>query len=233
MTETEKTLADENKGLEELHEQISTAENDAKDFAEEISKTKEMLEEMDAGVRIEEDSLLQKEMSGLNSRGKRTLKNSAMAALSIAGEAAAAAAGMTEMQKKMHEKSDEHINQVRAEMGKEAITRKELDGNKIRQGLFEIAKKEAVKRIPFAGSAKAGLELFGISLDGADNDDDDLDFEFNETEEIAEPVKVEAPPKQSAEDILSLLQKLSSMKDAGILSEEEFANKKAELLLKL
>lgn len=232
MTETEKTLADENKGLEELHEQISTAENDAKDFAAEISKTKEMLEGMDAGVRIEEDSLLQKEMSGLNSRGKRTLKNSAMAALSIAGEAAAAAAGMTEMQKKMHEKSDEHINQVRAEMGKEAITRKELDGNKIRQGLFEIAKKEAVKRIPFAGSAKAGLELFGISLDGADNDDD-LDFEFNETEEIAEPVKVEAPAKQSAEDILSLLQKLSSMKDAGILSEEEFANKKAELLLKL
>ena len=232
MTETEKTLADENKGLEELHEQISTAENDAKDFAAELSKTKEMLEEMDAGVR-EEDSLLQKEMSGLNSRGKRTLKNSAMAALSIAGEAAAAAAGMTEMQKKMHEKSDEHINQVRAEMGKEAITRKELDGNKIRQGLFEIAKKEAVKRIPFAGSAKAGLELFGISLDGADNDDDDLDFEFDETEEIAEPVKVETPAKQSAEDILSLLQKLSSMKDAGILSEEEFANKKAELLLKL
>lgn len=232
MTETEKTLADENKGLEELHEQISTVENDAKDFAAELSKTKEMLEEMDAGVR-EEDSLLQKEMSGLNSRGKRTLKNSAMAALSIAGEAAAAAAGMTEMQKKMHEKSDEHINQVRAEMGKEAITRKELDGNKIRQGLFEIAKKEAVKRIPFAGSAKAGLELFGISLDGADNDDDDLDFEFDETEEIAEPVKVEAPAKQSAEDILSLLQKLSSMKDAGILSEEEFAAKKAELLLKL
>lgn len=188
---------------------------------------------MEAGVRIEEDSLFRKETSGLNSKGKRTIKNSAMAALSFAGEAAAAAMGMTEMQKKMHEKSDDHINQIRAEMGEGAITRKELDGEKIRKGLLDIAKKEAVKRIPFAESAKAGLELFGISLDAADNDDDDLDFDFDETEEIAELVKVEAPPKQSTEDILSLLQKLSSMKDAGILSEEEFAAKKSELLLKL
>lgn len=232
MTEAEKILADENKNLEELHEEISAVENEAKDFAAEISKTKEMLEEMDAGVRIEEDSLFQKETSGLNSKGKRTIKNSAMAALSFAGEAAAAAMGMTEMQKKMHEKSDDHINQIRAEMGEGAITRKELDGEKIRKGLLDIAKKEAVKRIPFAESAKAGLELFGINLDGSNNDDD-LDFDFDETEEITEPVKVEASPKQSAEDILALLQKLSSMKDAGILSEEEFAAKKAELLLKL
>lgn len=205
------------------------AENETK----EVVITSEESEDMSNTVRIEEDTLFQKEVNNLNNRGKRTLKNSAMAALSIAGEAAAAAAGMTEMQKKMHEKSDEHINQVRAEMGKEAITRKELDGNKIRQGLFEIAKKEAVKRIPFAGSAKAGLELFGISLDSKEEIDDDLDFDFEETEEVQERVVVETTPKQSTEDILSLLQKLSSMKDAGILSEEEFVAKKAELLLKL
>lgn len=205
------------------------AENETK----EVVITSEESEDMSNTVRIEEDTLFQKEVNNLNNRGKRTLKNSAMAALSIAGEAAAAAAGMTEMQKKMHEKSDEHINQVRAEMGKEAITRKELDGNKIRQGLFEIAKKEAVKRIPFAGSAKAGLELFGISLDSKDEIEDDLDFDFEETEEVQERVVVETAPKQSTEDILSLLQKLSAMKDAGILSEEEFAAKKSELLLKL
>ena len=205
------------------------AENETK----EVVVTSEESEDMSNTVRIEEDTLFQKEVNNLNNRGKRTLKNSAMAALSIAGEAAAAAAGMTEMQKKMHEKSDEHINQVRAEMGKEAITRKELDGNKIRQGLFEIAKKEAVKRIPFAGSAKAGLELFGISLDSKDEIEDDLDFDFEETEEVQERVVVETAPKQSTEDILSLLQKLSAMKDAGILSEEEFAAKKSELLLKL
>ena len=66
------------------------AENETK----EVVITSEESEDMSNTVRIEEDTLFQKEVNNLNNRGKRTLKNSAMAALSIAGEAAAAAAGM-------------------------------------------------------------------------------------------------------------------------------------------
>ena len=42
-----------------------------------------------------------------------------------------------------------------------------------------------------------------------------------------------APKAQQADDIPAQLQKLASLKDAGILTEEEFAAKKAELLAKM
>ena len=40
-------------------------------------------------------------------------------------------------------------------------------------------------------------------------------------------------PAPTADDIPTQIQKLASLKDAGILTEEEFANKKAELLAKM
>jgi hypothetical protein len=46
--------------------------------------------------------------------------------------------------------------------------------------------------------------------------------------------KTVAPaPAPAADDIPTQIQKLASLKDAGILTEEEFTNKKAELLAKM
>jgi hypothetical protein len=41
------------------------------------------------------------------------------------------------------------------------------------------------------------------------------------------------PVQQSADDIIAMLEKIGNLKAKGILSEEEFAIKKAELLKKL
>ena len=45
--------------------------------------------------------------------------------------------------------------------------------------------------------------------------------------------KAMAPPPPPADDIPTQIQKLASLRDAGILTEEEFATKKAELLAKM
>ena len=52
----------------------------------------------------------------------------------------------------------------------------------------------------------------------------------NAKKAAAEPVQV---VNQSGPDVLEQIQKLAQLKEAGILSEEEFAAKKAELLAKL
>jgi len=44
---------------------------------------------------------------------------------------------------------------------------------------------------------------------------------------------VASAPDPTADDIPTQIQKLASLKDAGILTEEEFTNKKAELLAKM
>ena len=49
----------------------------------------------------------------------------------------------------------------------------------------------------------------------------------------AQPAAAAAPVTQSADDIMSLLEKLGELKAKGILTEEEFAAKKADLLKKL
>jgi len=49
----------------------------------------------------------------------------------------------------------------------------------------------------------------------------------------AQPAAAAAPVAQSADDIMSLLEKLGELKAKGILTEEEFAAKKADLLKKL
>ncbi len=49
----------------------------------------------------------------------------------------------------------------------------------------------------------------------------------------AQPAAAAAPAVQSADDIMSLLEKLGDLKAKGILTEEEFAAKKADLLKKL
>ncbi|MEN9372508.1 MAG: hypothetical protein RIR79_60 [Pseudomonadota bacterium] len=47
------------------------------------------------------------------------------------------------------------------------------------------------------------------------------------------PVPTPVPVQQSADDIIAMLEKIGNLKAKGILSEEEFAIKKAELLKKL
>ena len=47
------------------------------------------------------------------------------------------------------------------------------------------------------------------------------------------PTPAPAPVQQSADDIIAMLEKIGNLKAKGILSEEEFAIKKAELLKKL
>mgnify|MGYP000966828584 CR=1 FL=1 len=47
------------------------------------------------------------------------------------------------------------------------------------------------------------------------------------------PIPAPAPVQQSADDIIAMLEKIGNLKAKGILSEEEFAIKKAELLKKL
>ncbi len=49
----------------------------------------------------------------------------------------------------------------------------------------------------------------------------------------AQPAAAAAPAVQSADDIMALLEKLGDLKAKGILTEEEFAAKKADLLKKL
>ena len=49
----------------------------------------------------------------------------------------------------------------------------------------------------------------------------------------AAPNNVVLPSKPSAEDILAQLEKLGKLRDAGIVSEEEFQSKKTEMLRRL
>lgn len=53
----------------------------------------------------------------------------------------------------------------------------------------------------------------------------------NAKKAAAQPIQVQAAPAQP--DALEQLQKLAQLKDAGIISEEEFAAKKADLLSKI
>lgn len=52
-------------------------------------------------------------------------------------------------------------------------------------------------------------------------------------EHMGETSAPQAAPQAAADDIPAQIQKLASLKDAGILTEEEFATKKAELLAKM
>ena len=53
----------------------------------------------------------------------------------------------------------------------------------------------------------------------------------NAKKAATQPIQVQAAPAQP--DALEQLQKLAQLKDAGIISEEEFAAKKADLLSKI
>ena len=53
----------------------------------------------------------------------------------------------------------------------------------------------------------------------------------NAKKAAAQPIQVQTAPAQP--DALEQLQKLAQLKDAGIISEEEFAAKKADLLSKI
>ena len=52
-------------------------------------------------------------------------------------------------------------------------------------------------------------------------------------EHMGETSTRQSAPQAAADDIPAQIQKLASLKDAGILTEEEFATKKAELLAKM
>jgi hypothetical protein len=52
-------------------------------------------------------------------------------------------------------------------------------------------------------------------------------------EDILDRLKKSNAPESKADDPLTQLEKLSKLKDAGILSEEEFNAKKADLLAKI
>lgn len=52
-------------------------------------------------------------------------------------------------------------------------------------------------------------------------------------ENILERLQKENTPSSSGDDVLAQIEKLSKLRDAGVLSEEEFTAKKADLLAKL
>lgn len=55
----------------------------------------------------------------------------------------------------------------------------------------------------------------------------------NDTQEVPTPADQSEQPSSSSSEILELLEKLGQLKEAGVLSEDEFAGKKAELLERL
>ena len=52
-------------------------------------------------------------------------------------------------------------------------------------------------------------------------------------ENILERLQKGNTPSSSGDDVLAQIEKLSKLRDAGVLSEEEFTAKKADLLAKL
>ena len=62
----------------------------------------------------------------------------------------------------------------------------------------------------------------------------EMDMDFSDEEVIeSEETGTEESEEETTDDILATIEKLASLKDKGILSEEEFASKKAELMARL
>lgn len=58
-------------------------------------------------------------------------------------------------------------------------------------------------------------------------------WDYLRRENILERIQKGNTPLSSGDDVLAQIEKLSKLKDAGVLSEEEFATKKADLLAKI
>ena len=79
---------------------------------------------------------------------------------------------------------------------------------------------------------ESGGDLFDIDMEAAKKVYKDA---FEEGKEVAENLQKEQKkaPAKTQEDVFEALEKLGALRDKGILTEEEFGSKKAELLKKL
>lgn len=102
--------------------------------------------------------------------------------------------------------------------------------------LNKFTQYQVANSIPIAAGNEGGLAGIGAGLGAG--------MSFGQVmtgamaQAAAQPAPAAAPaaaaaPQQSSEDIVALLEKFHGLKEKGILTEEEFAAKKAELLSKL
>ncbi len=94
------------------------------------------------------------------------------------------------------------------------------------------AQYQTANAIPIAAANEGGLAGMGAGLGAGLSIGQTMANALGQaTQATAQPST--AAPTQSAEDVVALLEKLHGLKEKGILSEEEFAAKKVELLKKL
>lgn len=101
--------------------------------------------------------------------------------------------------------------------------------------LNKFTQYQVANSIPIAAGNEGGLAGIGAGLGAGMSFGQVMTGAMAQTaaQPAAAPAAAPAAPQQSSEDIVALLEKFHGLKEKGILTEEEFAAKKAELLSKL
>jgi len=98
--------------------------------------------------------------------------------------------------------------------------------------LNKYTQYQVANSIPIAAGNEGGLAGAGAAMGAGLTMGQAMANAFSQSTQAAQPAAPAAAP-QSSEDVVALLEKLHGLMEKGILSAEEFAAKKAELLKKL